>query len=78
MSAPPSDRLLHLGLGSFLRAHQAWYAQHADDGAGWTDVGFTGRRPDLAEALASRDTALADDVAAVASVTDHARSLGTR
>jgi fructuronate reductase len=48
-------RLVHLGLGSFSRAHQAWYTDRAPDAAGWGIAGFTGRRPDLAEALAAQD-----------------------
>ena len=28
-------RLVHLGLGNFLRAHQAWYTAHAPDAAEW-------------------------------------------
>jgi fructuronate reductase len=44
---------VHLGLGSFSRAHQAWYTEHAGDG--WGIAAFTGRRPDLATALAAQD-----------------------
>jgi fructuronate reductase len=53
-SSPPA-RLVHLGLGNFFRAHQAWYTQHAEDGAAWSYTAFTGRSPDLAEALAAQD-----------------------
>jgi len=47
-------RLAHLGLGGFFRAHQAWYTERAnavqpDDP--WTCTAFTGRSPDLAEAM---------------------------
>lgn len=48
-------RIVHLGLGNFFRAHQAWYTMHADDGAGWGIAAFTGRRPDAARALAPQD-----------------------
>ncbi len=48
-------RLVHLGLGSFHRAHQAWYTWHAPDAAQWGIAAFTGRRPDAAEALAPQD-----------------------
>lgn len=51
-TAPPV-RALHLGLGSFFRAHQAWYTDRADDA--WGIAAFTGRRPDLALALAAQD-----------------------
>ena len=52
--APPV-RLVHLGLGSFSRAHQAWYTASAPDAAGWGIAAFTGRRPDLAAALSAQD-----------------------
>lgn len=48
-------RIVHLGVGNFHRAHQAWYTQHAPDGAQWGIAAFTGRRPDQAEALAPQD-----------------------
>ena len=47
-------RIVHLGLGAFHRAHQAWYTQLANDlGAepGWGIAAFTGRSPAAAEAL---------------------------
>jgi fructuronate reductase len=49
--APPV-RLVHLGLGNFHRAHQAWYTAKAPDAAAWGIAAFTGRRPDTANALA--------------------------
>ena len=52
---PPPVRLVHLGLGNFHRAHQAWYTANASDGSGWGIAAFTGRRPDTAEALAPQD-----------------------
>ena len=48
-------RIVHLGLGNFHRAHQAWYTAHAGDGADWGIAAFTGRRPDAADALAPQD-----------------------
>ena len=36
-------RLVHLGLGSFFRAHQAWYTDRAPDAADWGIAAFTGR-----------------------------------
>jgi fructuronate reductase len=48
-------RAVHLGLGSFFRAHQAWYTDRADDGAEWGIAAFTGRRPDLARSLTAQD-----------------------
>jgi len=47
-------RLVHLGLGAFHRAHQAWYTQLANDlgtEPGWGIAAFTGRSPAAAEVL---------------------------
>ncbi|CCH87629.1 Fructuronate reductase [Modestobacter italicus] len=52
-TAAPPVRMVHLGLGSFSRAHQAWYTDRAGDD--WGIAAFTGRRPDLARALAAQD-----------------------
>ncbi|HVX42826.1 MAG TPA: mannitol dehydrogenase family protein [Mycobacteriales bacterium] len=43
---------VHLGLGAFHRAHQAWYT-HRAGGSGI--AAFTGRRPDAAIPLAAQD-----------------------
>ncbi|GAA3811914.1 mannitol dehydrogenase family protein [Streptomyces chiangmaiensis] len=48
-------RLLHLGLGNFFRAHQAWYTDRAPDANHWGIAAFTGRRPGLADALWAQD-----------------------
>ena len=42
---PPPVRAVHLGLGAFFRAHQAWYTDRADDATDWGVAAFTGRRP---------------------------------
>jgi fructuronate reductase len=47
--------MVHLGIGNFTRAHQAWYTEHAPDAAEWGIAAFTGRRPDTADALAPQD-----------------------
>ena len=47
--------MVHLGLGAFHRAHQAWYTQHADPDGAWGIAAFTGRRPDAALALSAQD-----------------------
>lgn len=52
-AAPVSH--VHLGLGSFFRAHQAWYTEHSPDRAEWGIAAFTGRSSALAEALTSQD-----------------------
>ncbi|MFI5061348.1 MAG: hypothetical protein ACHP7F_07865, partial [Actinomycetales bacterium] len=51
-------RIVHLGLGAFHRAHQAWYTQKAHDstgGWGWGIAAFTGRNPEAARILAEQD-----------------------
>lgn len=48
-------RIVHLGLGAFHRAHQAWYTQHADPGHEWGIAAFTGRSPAAAETLGAQD-----------------------
>ncbi len=51
---PPAPvRIVHLGLGAFHRAHQAWYtAQAAPE---WGIAAFTGRSPEAARVLAAQD-----------------------
>jgi fructuronate reductase len=47
-------RLVHLGLGHFFRAHQAWYTERANaahPGEPWSYTAFTGRSSALAEAM---------------------------
>ncbi|MDO5495122.1 MAG: mannitol dehydrogenase family protein [bacterium] len=48
-------RIVHMGLGNFTRAHQAYYTENAPDAAEWGIAAFTGRRPDQARALAPQD-----------------------
>ncbi len=48
-------RIVHLGIGNFHRAHEAWYTAHAPDADQWGIAGFTGRRADMAEALRPQD-----------------------
>lgn len=57
--APPV-RALHLGLGNFFRAHQAWYTQHADQD--WGIAAFTGRSARVAQALRAQDCRYTLDV----------------
>jgi fructuronate reductase len=47
-------RLVHLGLGNFFRAHQAWYTDRAPDAGEWGIAAFSGRRAELAEALTTQ------------------------
>ena len=50
-------RIVHLGLGAFSRAHQAWYTQRANELSriGWGIESFTGRTPAMAVALTAQD-----------------------
>jgi fructuronate reductase len=51
-------RTVHLGLGAFFRAHQAWYTHMANSGDDAEPAGiaaFTGRRPDAALPLRDQD-----------------------
>ena len=50
-------RMVHLGLGAFHRAHQAWYTQRANDGPGdpWGIAAFSVRSPDAAIAMTALD-----------------------
>ena len=47
--------LVHLGLGNFFRAHQAWYTDHAPDATAWGIAAFTGRSAEIAESLTAQD-----------------------
>jgi len=44
-------RIVHLGVGNFFRAHQAWYTEHASDADAWGIAAFTGRSATVAEQL---------------------------
>lgn len=48
--APPV-RIVHLGVGAFARAHQAWYTARVDDAGEWGIAAFTGRNPEAARLL---------------------------
>ena len=48
-------RILHLGLGAFHRAHQAWYTTHATDAGEWGIAAFSGRSPEVPELLEPQD-----------------------
>jgi fructuronate reductase len=47
--------LMHLGLGNFYRAHQAWYTDRAADADQWGYAAFTGRSATLSDALSAQD-----------------------
>jgi fructuronate reductase len=46
--------MVHLGLGSFFRAHQAWFTARATDAEGWGIAAHAGRRPELARDLTAQ------------------------
>ncbi|NQX28226.1 mannitol dehydrogenase family protein [Microbacteriaceae bacterium VKM Ac-2854] len=48
-------RIVHLGLGAFHRAHQAWYTDAVDTAHDWGIAAFTGRSATAAEELAPQD-----------------------
>lgn len=48
-------RIVHIGLGNFHRAHQAWYTARSRDAREWGIAAFTGRSPRAAEPLAAQD-----------------------
>ncbi|MEX0370294.1 MAG: mannitol dehydrogenase family protein [Tateyamaria sp.] len=45
-------RILHLGVGNFFRAHQAWYTQSCSD---WTITGVSFRSPIIRDALRAQN-----------------------
>jgi fructuronate reductase len=47
--------MVHIGLGAFHRAHQAWYTAHSNDARDWGIAAFTGRTPLVAKRLAEQD-----------------------
>jgi fructuronate reductase len=51
----PPVRMVHLGLGNFFRAHQAWYTQHSSDAAEWGYAAFGGRATGTAATLRAQD-----------------------
>lgn len=56
MDAEPAPaRIVHLGLGAFHRAHQAWYTDTVDHERRWGITAFTGRSPEAAVPLATQD-----------------------
>jgi fructuronate reductase len=51
----PGRGIVHLGVGAFHRAHQAWSTDVADPDGRWGITGFTGRSAAIAEQLAPQD-----------------------
>lgn len=55
VAAPAPVRIVHVGLGHFFRAHQAWFTGRASDAADWGIAVFTGRSPRMADLLNAQD-----------------------
>lgn len=53
-SAAAPVRAVHLGLGSFFRAHQAWYTWRSPGGETWGTAAFSGRSSKLADDLSAQ------------------------
>ena len=54
-ATPRVERIVHIGLGAFHRAHQAWYTDQVDKAGDWGITAFTGRSAQAAEELAAQD-----------------------
>lgn len=50
----PPARMVHIGVGAFHRAHQAWYTSRSSDAAAWGIAGFTGQNPEVADRLSAQ------------------------
>ena len=48
-------RIVHLGLGNFFRAHQAWYTDRATDADSWGIAAFSGRSVGIGAELARQE-----------------------
>ncbi|GAB3269143.1 mannitol dehydrogenase family protein [Arthrobacter pigmenti] len=48
-------RIVHIGLGAFHRAHQAWYTDKVDADRQWGIAAFTGRSAAAAESLSGQE-----------------------
>lgn len=53
--SPAPVRIVHMGLGAFHRAHQAWYTAQVDTENQWGIAAFTGRSATEAEKLVDQD-----------------------
>ncbi|MFT4296647.1 MAG: mannitol dehydrogenase family protein [Micropruina sp.] len=51
----PGVRIVHLGLGNFFRAHQAWYTDRAGDADQWGIAAFSGRSVGIGSELARQE-----------------------
>ena len=53
--ATPVANMVHIGIGAFFRAHQAWYTHVAEPEGNWGYVAFTGRSSEVADQLAPQN-----------------------
>lgn len=51
----PPARIAHFGLGSFHRAHQAWFTAHSCDAEHWGICAFTGHSAGIAATLGDQE-----------------------
>jgi fructuronate reductase len=51
----PAKQIVHIGLGAFHRAHQAWYTSQVASNTEWGIVAFTGRSAKAAQELAAQN-----------------------
>ena len=49
------ERIVHLGIGAFAKAHQIWYTSQVDSENQWGVVAFTGRTATIADQLQEQD-----------------------
>lgn len=49
------ERIVHIGIGAFAKAHQIWYTQQVDGDNQWGVVAFTGRSATVANQLSEQD-----------------------
>jgi fructuronate reductase len=52
---PAPERIAHIGIGAFAKAHQIWYTQQVDQNNEWGVVAFTGRSAMAADQLRNQD-----------------------
>lgn len=49
------ERIVHIGIGAFAKAHQIWFTNQVDTNNEWGIVAFTGRTATIADQLQSQD-----------------------
>lgn len=49
------ERIVHLGIGAFAKAHQIWFTNRVDTNNEWGVVAFTGRTATIADQLQAQD-----------------------